>query len=93
LTLFIENHLSSASSLPVGDAVAKTSARLDPEWLRPYVDPEAIIDRVRGLVESSSISARQKLALAEFLKEYDFRKSGGDPNSPIGFAELTKDDA
>lgn len=92
LALFLESHLSSASSLPLGDAVGKTHARLDPEWVRPFVDPDAIVDRVRRLVRSNSISARQKLALNQFLKEYDFRKAGGNPNSPMGFADLTEDD-
>ena len=92
LALLLEGHLSSASTLPVGDAVGKTYDRLDPEWLRPYLDPDAIVDRVRSLAQSSSISGRQKRALAQFLKEYDFRKAGGNPNSPMGLDDLTRDE-
>jgi predicted KAP-like P-loop ATPase len=63
LALFLEGYLSSASSFSFGDAVRKTYDRLDPDWLRPYLDPDLIVDRVRSLAQNSSISGRQKRAL------------------------------
>ena len=90
MALFLEGFLSSASTFGYGDAVSNTHDWLDPEWLQPYLDPDLIVDRVRSLAQSSSMSGRQKRALDQFLKEYDFRKAGGNPNSPMGFAELTR---
>jgi predicted KAP-like P-loop ATPase len=92
LALFLEGCLSSASSTAPGDAVSETHDWLDPEWLGPYLDLDKTAERARSLVRSDSISGRQKRALKQFLKQYEFRKSGGNPNSPRGFAALSRDD-
>lgn len=88
---FLERFLQSAGSLSFGDAVAQRHDRLDPEWLRPYVDPDLILARVQTLAQSDSTTERQQRALKQFLKEYRFRKSGGNPDSPLGLADLTRD--
>lgn len=88
---FLESFLQSADSFSFGDAVAQRHDRLDPEWVRPYLDPDQILPRVEALVQSGAGTERQKHALKQFLKEYAFRKSGGNPNSPFGFTSLMRD--
>ncbi|MGH9325572.1 MAG: KAP family P-loop NTPase fold protein [Terriglobia bacterium] len=93
LLAFLERFLQSAGSFSPGDAVAKQHDRLDPNWLLPYLDPTVLVGRVEQLVQSNLVTERQKRALKQFLKEYKFRKSGGNPDSPMGFADLTNDGA
>ena len=83
LVEFLERCLHSSSSFGAGDSVSRRVDRLDPEWIRPYLDPDQIVDRVRRLSSDSSFTPLQKRALDEFLKEYDLRKKGGNPDSPL----------
>jgi predicted KAP-like P-loop ATPase len=88
LARFLEKYLQVSTILPLGDAVGKSHDRLDPEWFRAYIDPDQIVDRVGALAKSSSITERQKRALSQLLKEYRFRKAGGNPDSPLGLTQL-----
>jgi predicted KAP-like P-loop ATPase len=53
--------------------------RLDPELLRPFVDPALVIERVRALASSRSLTEAQRRATAQFVHEYDLRQRGVDP--------------
>jgi len=71
----------------LGDRVAKVHYRLDPEWLRPFVDPALVVERCRKLLETrEDLSPEQRLALSQLLKEHEDYQSGGNPNDP--FSEL-----
>jgi len=83
LVEILERFLQSSSSQTIGDSVARKHDRLDPEWMRPYIDPDQIVARVRNLSAKGSLTSSQKRALDQFLTEYDFRKQGGNPNSPF----------
>jgi predicted KAP-like P-loop ATPase len=83
LVELLEKYLQTSSSFGFGDAVGRKQDRLDPEWLRPYADPEQIVERVRALNESNFRAPKGKRAVQQFVKEYDFRKKGGNPNSPF----------
>jgi predicted KAP-like P-loop ATPase len=89
LVELLEKYLQSSSSISFGDAVGRKHERLDPDWLRGYVDPDQIIARVRVLSGDSSITSRQKRALDQFIKEYDFRKKGGNPNDPFSQDQIS----
>ena len=89
LVELLEKYLQSGSSISFGDAVGRKHERLDPDWLRGYVDPDQIIARVRVLSGDSSITSRQKRALDQFIKEYDFRKKGGNPNDPFSQDQIS----
>jgi predicted KAP-like P-loop ATPase len=89
LVEIVERFLQSSSSQSFGDAVGRKFDRLDPEWIRPYIDPDQVFTRVRKLSKSNSITSRQKRALDQFLKEYDFRKKGGNPNDPFSQEKIS----
>jgi len=89
LAEFLERFLSSSSSFQLGDAVGRRRDRLDPNWLTPYLDVEQIVDRVRKLGENVPLSDRQRRAVIRFLKEYEFRKRGGNPDDPFAQDRIT----
>ncbi len=53
--------------------------RLDPEALRPYVAPEAIVDRIRRLARDPSLGADVTTALDQFVLEYELREENAVP--------------
>jgi predicted KAP-like P-loop ATPase len=56
------------------------SLRLDPEALRPYLPPEAIVDRVRRLARDPGLGGEVTTALDQFVVEYELRHEGaGEP--------------
>lgn len=59
--------------------------RLDPDWLKPFVDIESIIERVKKLSKRKKLTLVQKEALNRFLKEYEIRKEGKDPSNPLAY--------
>jgi predicted KAP-like P-loop ATPase len=59
--------------------------RLDPEWLKPFIEIESIIVRVRKLSKRKKLTLVQKEALNRFLKEYEIRKEGKDPSNPLAY--------
>lgn len=63
-----------------GDAVSRMSYRLDPKSLEPFLEPASIIDRVRNIAPSDGLKEEQRIALNQFIKEYEIRQSGGDPD-------------
>jgi predicted KAP-like P-loop ATPase len=83
LVKLLEGYLQTTASAGLDDAVVRRTDRLDPEWLRSYLDPEQIVDRVRGLLQNAKLPPRQNRALAQFLKEYDLRQRGGNPGDPF----------
>ena len=83
LAEFLERNLQSSSSFGLGDAVGRKRDRLDPNWLKDYFDVDQLVSRVRNLRHSEALSDRQRRAVNQFLKEYDFRKQGGNPDDPF----------
>jgi hypothetical protein len=55
-------------------------SRLDPEWLRPFVDPSLVREAVRALAEEPWLEEREKIAVAAFLRTYEAREKGQDPD-------------
>jgi hypothetical protein len=62
-------------------SVPRVSYRLDPKSLEPFLDPDEIVGRVRGLAASGTLEEGAERALSQFLTEYDMRASGGNPDS------------
>jgi predicted KAP-like P-loop ATPase len=88
LAKFLEACLRSSSSFSSGDAVGQRRDRLDPDWLKAYLDADEIVGRVRNLSEDTSLSDRERRAAAQYLKEYNFRKRGGNPDDPFTRDEI-----
>lgn len=83
LVKLLEGYLQTTISAGIEDAVVRRTDRLDPEWLRPCLDPSQIVDRLRALLQDAKLTPRQNRALKQFLKEYDLRQRGGNPNDPF----------
>lgn len=82
----LERYLQTSKSMGFDDAVVHQQDRLDPEWLRPYLDPGQVAERIKRLAQDENLTPRQRRAADQFLKEYDFRLRGGNPNDP--FAQI-----
>ncbi|WP_353932482.1 KAP family P-loop domain protein [Okeanomitos corallinicola TIOX110] len=57
--------------------------RLDSQWLSPYLEAFEIIERVRNLAEDTSLTETQTVALQQYIKEYEMRERGENPNYPF----------
>ena len=78
-----EKFLARSSRQNLGDSVGESFDRLDPHWFKAFIDPEELVVRVRAFAANQSLTPTQKRAVAQFLKEYEFRKGGGNPDSPF----------
>ena len=76
---FVMQFLSEPMSITMGDVIAKRMVRLDPEWMRHFVDSDQIAERVKILAKRKNLSEDEQKALQQFLIEYDLRKQGKDP--------------
>jgi hypothetical protein len=84
LVKLLAGFLVRGTSHSLTDRVGRTFYRLDPEWFRPFFDPSAIIDRCRILLNTGSrLSDKEKLALEEFVHEYELREAGRNPDDPL----------
>jgi predicted KAP-like P-loop ATPase len=54
--------------------------RLDPKAIEPFLPTEDVIDRVRKLVERTDLDEREHAAVEMFLRGYEMRLRGEDPN-------------
>ncbi len=70
-------------SQTIGDIAVKERFRLDPEWIKPYVDPEMIYPRIQNILKQNNIEEEYKKALVQFCQEYEMRKRGENPNNRI----------
>lgn len=78
---FLQSFSWIQSSCSGPDLISRTQLRLDPESLRPFLDPDEIIMRCRSLVDNTWLSNEQKEIIAQFISEYEIRRKGGDPGS------------
>lgn len=82
LLLFLEGFLGTVTSIGAGEVVSVAHYTLDTHHLKPYIDPDKIVGRVRELAGKKELTPRQRRTLDAFLRGYDLRKRGLDPNSP-----------
>ena len=84
LVKLLAGFLSRGTSHSMTDRVGRTFYRLDPEWFTPFFDPSTIIDRCRSLLNGGlRLSDKEKIALKEFVHEYELRQSGKNPEDPL----------
>lgn len=88
LAEFLEHCLAVSTRIGSEDAAGRKFDRLDPKWLEPYVDVDQITARVRKLTQTIQLSERQQRGVKQFLKEYEFRKAGGNPDNPFSMHEI-----
>jgi predicted KAP-like P-loop ATPase len=78
LLLLLEKLLQRNFSKNLSDSVMKVKLRLDPEWLKSWIDPKTIYDRLKRMPTEIQ-TENQKRAVAQFIKEYELREQGIDP--------------
>jgi predicted KAP-like P-loop ATPase len=84
LVKLLSSALCRGTSHALTDRVGSTFYQLDPEWFRPFFDPSTVIDRCRNLLKGGSpLSEKERLALKEFVHEYEIREAGGNPQDPL----------
>jgi len=79
LTQFLGHFIQESYSQAFGDSVGRTKLRLDPKWLESFVSPDAVADRARKILEDGSVQGDDLIPIRRFLKEYDLRKQGKNP--------------
>jgi predicted KAP-like P-loop ATPase len=57
--------------------------RPDPQSLAPYLEASEVIGQVRRLADDSDLTENQRIALKQFIKEYEMRERGENPNHPF----------
>ncbi len=84
LVTILVGFLQSGSTHTMGDRTEKTYYRLDPLWVDRFIDSSAIIQRCRDiLAKDDGLLPRPKLALKQFIQEYEIRAAGNDPDDPL----------
>ncbi len=63
----------------LGEAAVNGRAA-SPEWLRPFVDPSLLIQAVRSLDDAHGLDEKEKIAVDLFVRTYEAREKGEDPD-------------
>ncbi len=71
--------LMSSTTVHSGDG-SKRFERLDPEWLKAFLDPAEIIGRIRKLAGDTSLIETETRSVRQFVREYGIREQGKDPS-------------
>lgn len=83
LAAFLERFLQRGRIQSSNDVVAKAYYRLDPQQLKPFIEPSQIIDRVRNLAQNRSLSEDQRIAVEQFIQGYETRQQGKNSDNPL----------
>ena len=86
---FLNKFLAKGYSQGMDDRVARVKWRLDPKSLEPFLDVSTIIERCKNLLKSSPewLKDRKKIAVETFVKWYDLRAEGKNPENQWGGEE------
>jgi hypothetical protein len=76
----LEAFLGETRSQGEGQRHVRRSYRLDPKAIEPFLDPASVIERVRTLAERANLEGRERAAVEAFVRGYDLRAKGEDPN-------------
>lgn len=72
--------LRKSHLLRLSSGVQEAKYRLNPKWLDPFVDLDNLAGRVRQIRERADLSEMQRIALDQFIKEYELMQQGEDPD-------------
>jgi len=67
-------------SQTIGEVALRERYRLDPDWIKPFADPEALYPRVQNILKQGELPEKQKEAVEQFCKEYEMRQKGENPD-------------
>ncbi|MEG4589516.1 P-loop NTPase fold protein [Microcoleus sp. MOSTC5] len=74
LVNFLEKLLQKDFSEDGSNETQKTGYKLDFNWLEPYVEPSAIVERMSRLDETIDLTEDRKNAIAQFIREYEMQQ-------------------
>ena len=84
LPIFLSKFLQKTSSATITDKVAKIRWRLNPNWLKDFIDLDILERRCKEVLSNELISTtlddKQKLAIKQFLKEKQLLDEGKNLN-------------
>jgi hypothetical protein len=80
LVRLLEAFLGETRGQSAGQRVVTRTYRLDPKTVEPFLAPDAVIERVRDLTERTDLSERELAAVEAFVRGYELRSRGEDPN-------------
>ena len=96
LPIFLSKFLQKTSSQSITDRVAKIHWRLNPNWLKDFIDLGFLEKRCNEVLSNDLVVAtlddKQELAIRQFLKEKHLLDKGKNPDDPFFSEELGKDD-
>ena len=72
LAIFLEHFGNVHYVQSQGDLSSRSELHLEPERLKPFINPDKIIERVRKIVNKNDLSVDQMEAAKQFIKEYDY---------------------
>jgi hypothetical protein len=79
--IFLSAFLQHTKSMGMTDRMVKVRPRLNPAWLEPFVDTEAVAARLLELREHGGVPDAAQVTVSQFLKERDIRATGKDPDA------------
>ena len=79
LVSFLQHFGSITRGQNAGDLAVRHKYRLDPEWMKPFTDPDKIAERLNKM-DVNDLDQKQKKAVVRFLHEYDLRKRRDNPD-------------
>ena len=80
LAIFINSFSNIQRSQTFGEYGVRERYRLDPEWIKPFADPDTLLPRVQRLLAQGGLPEDQMKAAAEFCREYESRQRGENPD-------------
>jgi len=87
LPIFLSKFLQKTSSATITDKVAKIRWRLNPNWLKDFIDVDILEKRCNEVLSNESVVAilddKQKLAIRQFLEEKHLLDKGKNPDDPF----------
>ena len=87
LPIFLSKFLQKTSPATITDRVAKIRWRLNPNWLKDFIDVDILEKRCNEVLSNDSIVAtlddKQKLAIRQFLEEKHLLDKGKNPDDPL----------
>lgn len=75
--------LSQVKSQSGDNPILHRTYRLDPFWFKPYIDPSPLRERVIRLASRKDLDERQRVAVLQFLQEFEDRDNGLNPGGVI----------
>ena len=94
LPILLSKFLQKTQSAGINDRVAKVHWRLNPNWLKEFVDLDFLEKRCKEILSNEEIVGKlnniANLAIDQFLKEKYLLDEGKNPDDPFFSDELDK---